>query len=752
MLPTFPPASVIINTYNRGPFLNDAIAALRGLDYPDFEVIVVNGPSTDNSADTIAGWGSAIKALTCDEANLSASRNIGITAAAGDFICFMDDDATPHPQWLKRLAVAYRDPEVGGVGGFTIDNTGVRWQVRKTICDRYGNAHNVTAYFDERPLNRPGSPYYPSLLGTNSSFRATALKRIGGFDSTFAYLLDETDVCLRLVDAGWKIVYEPSALIYHQFAESHIRSNDRIARTLFPSAVSKTYFVMRHGGRASAAKAVAELERYRTEISDANRWLAEHGRISERHRFSLDEDLHQGIATGQRLAGSRGNKVSGDLAQEPPPPFNAFACGQGRRIALVSQGLPPHNESGIARWTAMVADGLVARGHHVHVLTRAIGDHETVSFRNGMWVHSLLADNENAAINAEAYAIPHSLAAWGMRVWREVQYLKSFGLEIASFPIWDLEGLPLLDDPDIQTIVSLHTTYAMALPFKPEWHERPLYRHHFVDKVIAAEKAVFARAPLLLANSQAIIDAIEARYDVSIAARAPIVPHGTPDPLLTRANAAKARDAALLAGDRLRVLYVGRFEQRKGFDIAIDVAHRLMDAPDIEMRFIGDALDDQHRDAIRLAGAGDILASDRVAFLGTVTREALDDAYVAADLVLMPSRFESFGLVAIEAMAAGRPVLALQSGGLAEVATVANGCRSWPDGPDVGASIAAEIRALNADRKVLRQRGEAARQAFEMHYSVAAMAAGIEQVYDRLIALAGPDSAVRGEEQLADVD
>ena len=754
MVQAFPPASVIINTYNRGPYLNDAIAALRGLDYPDFEVIVVNGPSTDNSADVIAGWGGAIKALDCDEANLSVSRNVGIAAAAGDFICFMDDDAAPHPQWLKRLAVAYRDPEVGGVGGFTIDNTGVRWQVRKTVCDRFGNAHNVTAYFDERPLNRPGTPYYPSLLGTNSSFRAMALKGIGGFDSTFAYLLDETDVCLRLVDAGWKIVYEPSALIYHQFAESHIRTNDRIARTLFPSAVSKSYFVMRHGGSANAEKAVAELERYRKEISDANRWLAENNRISEQHRFSLDEDLYQGIATGQRLARSRGHMVRGDLAMVPPPRFNTFARGQGRRIALVSQGFPPHSESGIARWTAMVADGLVARGHHVHVLTWATGEHETVGFRNGMWIHALLPDNENAAVNAEAHAIPENLAAWGMRVWREVQYLKSFGLEIASFPIWDLEGLPLLDDPDIQTIVSLHTTYAMALPFKPEWNERPLYRHHFVDKVIAAEKAVFARAPLLLANSQAIIDAIEARYDVAIAARAPIVPHGTPDPLLTRIDAALARDAALLAGDRLRVLYVGRFEPRKGFDIAIDVARGVMNDPDIEMRFIGDVLDDHHRDAIRLAGAGDVLACERVAFLGTVTREALDDAYVAADLVLMPSRFESFGLVAIEAMAAGRPVLALQSGGLAEVATTANGCRSWPDAPDVGASIAAEIRALNADRRALHQRGAAARQAFEAHYSVAAMAAGIEQVYDRLIGLADTNGTVaaRAEEQLADVD
>ncbi|MGG2383090.1 glycosyltransferase family 2 protein, partial [Salmonella enterica] len=84
-----------------------------------------------------------------------------------------------------------------------------------------------------------GTPYYPSLLGTNSSFRSSALRAIGGFDHAFAYLLDETDVCLRLVDAGWRVLYEPRALVYHQFAASHIRSPRRVARTLFPSARSK---------------------------------------------------------------------------------------------------------------------------------------------------------------------------------------------------------------------------------------------------------------------------------------------------------------------------------------------------------------------------------------------------------------------------------------------------------------------------------------------------------------------------------
>ena len=725
-----PRVSIVINTYNRGAWLDDALAGLSGLAWRDFEVIVVNGPSTDNSAEVIARAGDAIKALTCDQANLAMSRNIGIAAAAGDIIAFIDDDAVPHPQWLDHLVARYADPRVGAVGGYTIDNTGTNWQVRKTVCDRFGNAHAVTDHFDERVLNRPGTPMYPSLLGTNSSFRAAALRAIGGFDHAFAYLLDETDVCLRLVDAGWHVVYEPAALVYHQFAASHIRSGDRVARTLYPSAVSKAYFIMRHGARADAEMAGQELDLLRKSIRETNARMERGGTIDAQHRHSLDEDLIQGVARGQALAQEAATRANGDLAQIDPPPFRPFPHGTARRIALVSQGYPPENGAGIARWTALLAQGLAARGHHVHVLTRATGQAETVRFEQGIWVHRLLPDADRALAVAEHLNLPPSHAAWPARVWREAQYLKSFGLDLASFPIWDLEGLPLLEDPDFTTVMSLHTTYAMARPFKIEWNERPIFGAAVIDRVIAAERAALARVPHILANSAAILDEIRGVYGLDPADRARVVPHGTPDPLITRAGAAAARDAAMLAGDPVEVLFVGRFEERKGFDIAVAVARGLLDLPGLTMRFVGDTLRPDTRALIDRLGAGAILDDPRIRFGGLLDRDALDDAYVAADVVLMPSRFESFGLVAIEAMAAGRPVLALDAGGLGEVARPEYGACAFPDGPDVAAAILAELHALADDRAELRRRAAAARAAWASHFSIDAMVDGVIAFYE----------------------
>ena len=82
-LPTF---SIVINTLNRAAYLDDAIAGVLQLDYPEFELVVVNGPSTDNTTQVLERWADKIKIGNCDVANLSVSRNVGIAAAAGDVV------------------------------------------------------------------------------------------------------------------------------------------------------------------------------------------------------------------------------------------------------------------------------------------------------------------------------------------------------------------------------------------------------------------------------------------------------------------------------------------------------------------------------------------------------------------------------------------------------------------------------------------------------------------------------------------
>lgn len=724
--------SIVVNTLNRGRWLVDALHGLKGLDYPDFEVVVVNGPSTDNSQEIIDRFAGSIKIARCPEANISMSRNIGIEAAAGDIVAFIDDDGVPNPDWLTRLAEHYASPSVGGVGGFTIDNTGVRYQVRKTICDRFGNAHNVSDFFDERPLCYPGSPFYPSLLGTNSSFRRNVLLEIGGFDHVFAYLLDETDVCLRVVDAGYQIRYEPKALVYHQFAPSGLRSAKRLPKTLYPSVTSKSYFIETHGRREERSsgldgEASRQLAAYRDELLRANKWMVDHGEISAQHWVSLDQDVHWGIQKGIDLArldkGGLGDLNHENAAQATP--LLPFPRNHGLRIALVSQSFPPANDAGVARWTSMMARGLSKRGHSVHVIAQA-NEAPSVRFENGFWIHRVTPDHELGKVLMAAYDLPPNIASWVAGVSMEVDALRQTGLDVASFPIWDVEGVSLPDLDDLAVVMSLHTSYALALPFKPEWNARPLYRHFMVDKMIRQEARLLSTVPVILANSQAIVADLKQTYGVDFADRAHVVPHGTYDPFELKPERATYRTGR----EPVKIAYVGRFEPRKGIDIAIATFAQVHAAlSDATFQFVGDTVGPETTRLFKEYGGEVLLSSPRVTFHGQVERDSLDDLYATVDIVFMPSRYESFGLVAIEAMAAGAVVVAAKAGGLVEVVVDGKTGYLVPLDGSEAALAAKRIIALAKDQRLRQTISKAARTAFEDHFQVDLMAQRAEAVY-----------------------
>ncbi len=119
--------SIVINTFNRAVQLQDCLRSLLNLNYEDFEVLVVNGPSTDNTAEVCEKYSKRITYLTCKERNLSVSRNVGVGNAKGDIVAFIDDDAIVHPMWLDEILAKYSSDDIVGVGGFTIDHTGKKW-------------------------------------------------------------------------------------------------------------------------------------------------------------------------------------------------------------------------------------------------------------------------------------------------------------------------------------------------------------------------------------------------------------------------------------------------------------------------------------------------------------------------------------------------------------------------------------------------------------------------------------------------
>ncbi len=230
--------------------------------------------------------------------------------------------------------------------------------------------------------------------------------------------------------------------------------------------------------------------------------------------------------------------------------------------------------------------------------------------------------------------------------------------------------------------------------------------------MIASENRALRTVPHLLANSQAITAELEQQAGLSIRSRTLRAVHGCL-PVSSRP----------LAKKRGQILFVGRFEHRKGIDIALKaVAKAVAARPDLHAVFVGGvALPPALADL-----AAPLLANGQLSLRGVVSRETLDDYYRTSEIALLPSRFESFGLVAIEAMSAGCVVLSLDVGGVAEV--VENGRTGIlvPPNAHADAALGEAIVALMANDVALSTMRQAALDSYDTRFTVDVMAQEVE--------------------------
>ncbi|HEX9340813.1 MAG TPA: glycosyltransferase [Thermoplasmata archaeon] len=198
----WPKFSVVVCTYNGASTIRDTLEALRNLDYPSFEVIVVNDGSTDGTAQIISSY--PYRVIHEENQGLSRARNIGIAAATGEMVAFIDDDAYPDPHWLRFLALSFMEAKYAAVGGPNLAPSTDGWRAG-AIANAPGGP-NAVLLTDRTAEHIPGC---------NMAFRKSALEAIGGFDPVFRTAGDDVDLCWRLRDRGEVIGYSAAAVVWH---------------------------------------------------------------------------------------------------------------------------------------------------------------------------------------------------------------------------------------------------------------------------------------------------------------------------------------------------------------------------------------------------------------------------------------------------------------------------------------------------------------------------------------------------------
>jgi len=198
----WPRISVVVCTYNGRRTIRNCLEGLMAMAYPNYEVVVVNDGSTDDTPAIVGEF--PVRRIDIDNGGLSNARNVGMREATGEIVAYIDDDVRPDPHWLYYVAHAFMTTEHVGIGGPNIPPPEDGF-VAQCVAKAPGGPNHV--------LWSDGDAEH--IPGCNMAFRREALAEINGFDTRFRIAGDDVDLCWRLQANGGSLGFHAGAAVLH---------------------------------------------------------------------------------------------------------------------------------------------------------------------------------------------------------------------------------------------------------------------------------------------------------------------------------------------------------------------------------------------------------------------------------------------------------------------------------------------------------------------------------------------------------
>jgi glycosyltransferase involved in cell wall biosynthesis len=245
--PDAPPISVVVCTRDRAEELEGCLRAIFELEYPEYEVLVIDNASRDGAtAATAARLG--VRSVRENRPGLDWARNRGIAETQHAIVAFVDDDARPDRLWLAALASAFSDPDVDAVTGLVVPLE-LETAPQLLFEFRYGGMGKGFAprlFHRDRTADTDLIGIQAVGVGTNMAFRRGVFERIGTFDTALDVGTPsrgggDLDMFHRSVAGGCTLLYEPSALVWHR----HRRSLTELERQLRDDGCAFTIYLMK---------------------------------------------------------------------------------------------------------------------------------------------------------------------------------------------------------------------------------------------------------------------------------------------------------------------------------------------------------------------------------------------------------------------------------------------------------------------------------------------------------------------------
>lgn len=241
VLPTIYPISIIICTRDRTEFLQECLKTVLLLDYPKFEVIVVdNAPSTDNTFHLVQHF-PHVRYVRESRPGLDWARNRGIKEARYDLVAFTDDDACVDSFWLNAINRAFQESEIMAVTGLVGPGELEADAQYVFEFDYGGMGHGLKPKFFRRQQMSDQDLLWASGfgVGVNMAYRRQIFSEIGDFDvaldvGTPSGGGGDIEMFHRVVANGYTLMYEPSMLVWH----THRRDMQALQKQIFDNGRS----------------------------------------------------------------------------------------------------------------------------------------------------------------------------------------------------------------------------------------------------------------------------------------------------------------------------------------------------------------------------------------------------------------------------------------------------------------------------------------------------------------------------------
>ncbi|MCB4792454.1 MAG: glycosyltransferase [Elusimicrobia bacterium] len=238
-----PLVSVIIPARNASSYIGKCIESLKKLDYPNYELIIVNDGSCDSTKDILSGF-KDIKVLETTGIGPSAARNLAIKESKGEYVAFTDADCIVHPQWLNELLKGFNSGLMAQDSGPVVSTGGDQQSPQdETVFGRmvqdFLKIVGFTADYVKNSDVIKKTKHNPTC---NVMYIKKVLTDIGGFLEGL-WPGEDLDIDYRLAKKGYEFNFNPKAVVYHYRPDSF----KKFVRMMFNYGRAQSFLVKTYG-------------------------------------------------------------------------------------------------------------------------------------------------------------------------------------------------------------------------------------------------------------------------------------------------------------------------------------------------------------------------------------------------------------------------------------------------------------------------------------------------------------------------